>query len=913
MIKKLLITCTFLLIYSVNSKGQNIALDNTFGIANQGYTEFSSTLPAANHLNAAAKTPDGKTVITGYADTGLKHLIVAKVNDTEYETGFGSSGATLPLNSIYWTYNSEGKDIAVQTDGKIIIAGICKFSDGDNLVVVRLNSDGSRDNSFNNNGIVKMRVNSNDSYANTVALQTDGKIVVGGSVRSASFTQGIIMRFNTNGILDTTFGNQGITTISTGNNNDVINDIALQSDGKIVACGENSTYDANDFMTLRLNADGSLDSSFNTNGIALISFSEDVEKATCLTIQSNGKILVGGYGRTEHPSMTYYSTNYCVARYNENGTLDTSFGPDSDGKASFGYYDDDRMNTMHIAGSRIYLGGHSINYNTGRSDFCIIALTSWGTLDTSYNGGQGMYQQDSGFDDYGTCLVPLATHNFLFGTSNNKLSYFKVLTANTRQYNCLQTTSNGSYSLQKSNNKYYCYNISQNVENYQRIGVLKFDQNGIIDTSFGNQGITLFPDQEDGDCEPVIETTFDNKILVAAPYKVYKLNSDGSLDANFANAGILNLPIGIEGFFFEDLVYSSDNTFYVVGHETNGHANFIIYKYNASGSLVATYGNAGKSTISLNHYNYPFKAQLQSDGKLVITGVSGALFPASSYTENLTLARVNTNGTLDTTFGINGISIQNRPGLSTYPFSVKFQNDGKIVAAYDYKPGNFREFTIVRFNSDGILDTTFGDNGIAHTSIGTGNATAYDVTILSNNKFLVCGISTNAQGRQNLTFALYDSNGTLDTSFGTNGVYLDTPDGNSDYKGIGMNLEPDGKITVLAHNYNRLNTNTTLLRYILNTNLGTVDFSDTNGTTYIYPNPIENETKLVYTLKNDTAITLQLFDLQGKLLTTFVSNKNKTSGTHTETLQIPGNIQAGNYLLKISSPEGYNTLRIIKK
>lgn len=906
MLKKILLF--FITLISIHIIAQNPTLDTTFGALNYGYTEYISNLPAPDYLNAAAKTLDGKTVFTGYSDVGeRRHLIVAKVNDTDYETGFGYSGLTLPLNESYWVYNSEGKDIAVQPDGKIIIVGFSQFYEGINLVIIRLNSDGSRDESFNNNGIVKMRVNNNSSYANAVSLQTDGKIIVGGYFKNGSTSQAIILRINPNGILDTTFGNQGITTITTGNNNDIIKDVAIQSDGKIVACGENALYGSKDFMTLRLNTDGSLDTTFNTTGIVFTGFGTNEDTASCLTMQSDGKILVGGYGQTTISTNT--SINYCIARYNTNGTLDTTFS--SDGKTSLGYPNvSDMMNTILVSSGRIYLGGTSYVNTTNKNDFCIVALTDSGSLDTSYNGGQGVYRHNSGFDDYGTCLVSQATHNYLFGISNNKFSYFKLLTTNSNLYENLNFLSNNSHSLRKLNTDYYCYNRSGDFDT--NIGALNFTQNGIINTNFGNQGISLFFNENNSATEPVLNITTDNKIILAGHEKVYKLNLDGTLDNNFANSGILNIPIGSDGFFLEDVVCSPDNTFYVIGHEQNIQpSNYLIFKFNATGTLVTTYGNSGKSTIPVNDYSYPFKALLQSDGKLVIVGVSGSF---STVLENLTLARINTDGSLDTTFGTNGISIQNIQGMTPYPYSVKLQNDGKIIAAFSYKPNPsiYNEFTLVRYNQNGILDTTFGNNGIAHTSIGDTDAYASDITILNDNKILAVG-SNDQSTWKHLTLVLHNPDGTLDTSFGTNGIFMESPDGISDYKGVNIHLEPDGKITVLSTNYNGVNTNTTLLRYVLDTNLGTVDFGNTDGLTYVYPNPIEKETTLLYNLKTTSLITLELFDLQGKLIKTFISNENRIIGDHSEKLEMPENLQSGSYLLKITSPEGTITLRIIKK
>ena len=192
-------------------------------------------------------------------------------------------------------YDDIGQAVILQPDGKILIAGTTfNGSFIRDFCLLRYNSNGTPDNSFGVNCVVIADIGNIFDYATCLDLQTDGKIIVGGySANNLNNTDFVIVRFNSNGSIDNSFGNNGIVRTAIGSGNDDLYSIKIQSDGKILAAGiaNNGTFD---FWLVRYNTDGSLDHTFGTNGIVLTDFNNRYDRATSIQIQPDGKILVGG-------------------------------------------------------------------------------------------------------------------------------------------------------------------------------------------------------------------------------------------------------------------------------------------------------------------------------------------------------------------------------------------------------------------------------------------------------------------------------------------------------------------------------------------------------------------------------------------------------------------------------------------
>jgi uncharacterized delta-60 repeat protein len=245
-----------------------------------------------------------------------------------------------------------GRGVAIQTDGKTVVAGE-SYGPGDyDFAVARYNPDGSLDTAFSGDGKLTTDFGSPYDYAFGVAIQADGKIVVAGH-SNGDFA---VARYNADGSLDTSLDGDGKLTTDFGSTSDGAYSVAIQADGKIVVAG--SSYNSgskDDFAVARYNTDGSLDTLFDGDGkltTGFVSFSED--RADCVAIQADGKIVVAGHSRNGASGPR----DFAVARYNTNGSLDTSF--DSDGKLTTNFGSSDYAYGVAIqADGKIVVAGMS--------------------------------------------------------------------------------------------------------------------------------------------------------------------------------------------------------------------------------------------------------------------------------------------------------------------------------------------------------------------------------------------------------------------------------------------------------------------------------------------------------------------------------------------------------------------------
>ena len=302
----------YLVLTRYNSNG---SLDNTFG----NYGIVTTSIEAFDEAHDIAIQADGKIVVSNHDFYLARYMTNGSLDNT-----FGNAGIVTPAveeNLSLYAY-----DFAIQTDGKIVVAGRGYYTgSAETFVLKRYNTNGSLDNTFGNAGIVTTSIGEYGSHANGIAIQTDGKIVLAGkSQTSGNFPPYVfaLTRYNTNGSLDNTFGASGIVTTSIGINS-AANDIVIQADGKILAAGSSDSLGSYNFTFSRYNTNGILDTTFDTDGIVTSSFEESqLVELTAITLQVDGKIVATGCG----PSNIMYNCNIGVARYNTNGSLDNTFG-----------------------------------------------------------------------------------------------------------------------------------------------------------------------------------------------------------------------------------------------------------------------------------------------------------------------------------------------------------------------------------------------------------------------------------------------------------------------------------------------------------------------------------------------------------------------------------------------------------
>jgi uncharacterized delta-60 repeat protein len=335
--------------------------------------------------------------------------------DTTFAVGFGRIS-----NLSVGTGNDEANDIAVQADGKIILAGTCSNGANKDFCVARLNTDGSLDSSFvgpggTGNGKFMFAIGTGHDVAYSVAIQPiDQKIVLAGSCANGDVIDMCAARLNVDGSFDTSFvgpnGNGGGRFLfSIGSRDDVARAIKVQPDGKIVvagACSNASTPSgvdvvtnlASDFCAARLNTNGSFDTSFvGPNGSSAGRFMEPIGSTTdavnAIALQADGKIVLVGY------CATATGFDFCIARLNANGSLDAGFDGPGAGGAGSGSGNgkfllpvgtgNDIANAVAVQNDgKIVVAGNCTSTGVGE-EFCLARLNADGTLDSGFTGPSG--------------------------------------------------------------------------------------------------------------------------------------------------------------------------------------------------------------------------------------------------------------------------------------------------------------------------------------------------------------------------------------------------------------------------------------------------------------------------------------------------------------------------------------------
>ncbi len=286
-------------------------LDSTFGTNGVVFTDLGSS---EDQAEGVVIQPDGKIVVAGFmltANTGRDFAIVRYNANGTLDTTFGSGGiVTTDFDGL----DDQAGDVLLQPDGKIIALGTATISSTNtDFALVRYNTNGSLDTSFGTGGKVTTNIGQFDQ-GQRGALQGDGKIVlVGGSGFS-------VLRYNPNGTLDSSFGTGGVVSIL---GESIAEDVALRTDGKIVVGGTltNGTNNT-DFQAAQFLPNGTLDASWGTGGLVTTLFPRADAFGFAMTIQTDGSLLLGG----NVSSNSTLADDWALARYTVMGNPDFSFG-----------------------------------------------------------------------------------------------------------------------------------------------------------------------------------------------------------------------------------------------------------------------------------------------------------------------------------------------------------------------------------------------------------------------------------------------------------------------------------------------------------------------------------------------------------------------------------------------------------
>ena len=774
-------------------------------------------LADVGEANAAVLQSDGKILVTGkYVEDSSLNFAVMRFNaDGSLDTTFSGDGIFISSNLF------TGNAIAVQPDGKIVASGTLITGPSDNFSTIRLNADGTPDTTFGTNGQVTTpvgdpSVNSGDDVVKDVAIQVDGKIVVAGFSPFANTSRDFsLVRYNADGTLDTSFDGDGILHTAFNNlmQEDYLEAIALDAMGRIVAVGHTITgVGEESFALARYNSDGSLDASFSDDGKLLIKTRPNTfEMANDVVIQPDGKILIAGMSG-------YNAQDFVLVRFNSGGMLDASFGINGVVYSRVSEDLDAAFRSVTLApNGDIFAGGFAEN-STRRNSFAF----------AKYNA-EGVPAPEFGVFGY-------ITYNF----------------SNDQQF----SNDASSVALQPDGKFIVAGNSLVNTGASNGF-VARFDPNGSLDRNFNNQsGYTLITTPASGPgTREVTSVTVqsDGKILVLGNYEgdtdagifISRFNSDGSRDTIFGNNGQVILSVFNGGGLGQDILVLSDGKILVVGATANIISQTIkpaIFKFNTNGSRDTSFGSNGIATTSFSSSNdIALALDVQADGKIIIAGASN--FDLGGTNGSIAIARFNSNGVIDNTFGSGGKVTTNVGSFIDTAADVKVQTDGKIViGGGSCTDGNCDGGLglLFRYNSNGSLDTSFdGDGKIILQSTPPGLNTAIGaIALQTDGKIVVSGVTTTTVNQSDTLVARFNPNGSFDTGFGTNGIA--TSDiGGTDQLAFDVALQSDGKILAIGSSQMGSRTDFAVWRFLgdgetVSNNKAMFDFDGDNQNRYFH-------------------------------------------------------------------------------
>ncbi len=396
------------------------------------------------------------------------------------------------------------------------------------------------------------------------------------------------------GALDTSFGTGGKVLTSFGTPDDEADDVALQKDGKIIAAGYAWIGGHGDFALARYNANGSLDTTFGTGGKVTTAVSPLNDWVNAIAIQPDGKIVAVGYYQVTGASK------FVVVRYNANGSLDTGFGTGGDTVTAIGPNVSAYAVVLQPDG-KIVASGYT--YDGTNFNFALVRYNADGSLDSSFGtGGIVITAVGSPADGYAYDLA-LQPDGKILATGYTRVG--------------------STYSF----------------------GLVRYNANGSLDTSFGSGGMvtTAFPTATIGALARAVDLQPDGKIVVSGwlfidsqhqDFGVARYNPDGALDTSFGTGGRVTTSVGVRAVGI-DAKLQLNGKIVVAGYNretSTSPLTFALVRYLPNGSLDPTFGTGGKVTTAIGPYDdYIIGLGIQRDGKIVGGGASARDTAGNDY------------------------------------------------------------------------------------------------------------------------------------------------------------------------------------------------------------------------------------------------------------------------------------------
>ncbi|HEX9979359.1 MAG TPA: T9SS type A sorting domain-containing protein [Flavobacterium sp.] len=700
----------------------------------------------------------------------------------------------------------------------------------------------------------------------------------------------------------------------------------LQNDGKIVVVATSGVSSSANIVLQRYDEDGLLDESFGSDGTAAMPAELTGSTASSVRIKADGKIVICGSttvgGQKDIIAMQFTSSGFLDNAFNLNGYRITSIGSLNDVATTMALQPDGKI---------VVAGTEDVpNMENG---ICMVRYNNDGALDSTF-ATNGVYSElaglnfvakslvvsDSGMiylgvdseNNFGTMILAFNSSgfgvSFPIGIEDSDLADIKKCAFMYQTQNEIHIGGNFfsakmaivSINLNGTNQGRFQANIE--VGHARGMNVSRLADGSYLSSGYAYHGrydglvlgvkkysangtvnfsqtITSVRLSE-AEASHTLQT--DGKIIVAGGNIAGRLNPDGSLDGTFGNNGSINYFGTASDIHFHEVGVQSNNKILLFGHSAvaTGAYGLTIARLTSNGFLDTTFGVSGYVKIDIPNSLSEFLNAfvILPDDSIIAGG-----YYLSDNEFKPCIIKYTANGQPDTGFGNAGIVLSEMAG---YPIKLHVSNSGKIIVT-----GVSPSF-IAQFNSDGTPDTMFGANGVV-----TSTLFSFESSGLTNSgKILVAGKK----------IMQYDALGNIDNNFGTDGIIeLDDLPG---FYGIeDIKVQPDNKIIAIGGTQEFY-----LFRFLSDTNLGVLDFEQSRYPAYIYPNPVEIETTFVYKLAEETTISISLFDMSGKLIKRYKDSEIQSAGEYNQVISLPETLQKGAYILSFSSPGGNNSIKLFK-
>lgn len=693
---------------------------------------FNPGLYTNGIISEVLKLKDGNYLLAGnfstYHNYPRNGLVKVKPNleiDFSFDAGV-AKGYTYFNNSIFTA-------LVEQPDGKILVGGAFEqFNGDDNLTnLVRLNADGSLDETFYADFDDEPFYTEISNYLYSVVLQKDGKILVGGSLSTKDGIYSSLLRLNADGSRDFTFD----ATVTNPTYASVVYKIIVLKTTDILIGGTFSLVNGIERNTIaRINTDGSLDEDFEVTGL-LSCLDFETDALDNIYLVSNG-------------TPTFYD-HYELRKLFDDGGEDLSFPV-----STF----NDRTTSVTVKAGSIYITGNFTEVNTLEKTH-IAKFNYAGVLDEAFDCGVGAQEKEAfgTFPSFLNDALILPGNRIIvvgdFSSFNNvSANNIMMLNASTGTVSTLFVHDYGANGIIRqtaiqADEKILAVGSFGVFNSSVHKGIVRLHPNGTLDTSF-NCTIASEDGYYDVRCVQILS---DGKILIAGVFDsvngenishISKLLPDGSIDETFNPISIPTYSGSIYALTVQD-----DGKIIIAGNftEINGIVKKRIARLHEDGSVDASFnpGSGFNSDV--------YCLALQTDGKIL----AGGLF--SKYKGNICygVVRLNTDASYDNTFATVSHEDYNIKAISVL-------SDGNILVGGGFKnAGGFSIFNLEKRNSDGTLDASYAHTGDPYSQIT-------DIELYNDGSALVCGDFTSYQGYSISSLVKLKADGSLDTSFFNN-------------------------------------------------------------------------------------------------------------------------------------------------